>query len=47
MFYLVILFEIDINLEIYFYYTILLLYLAISLELKDSRKLLLNIKKIV
>lgn len=44
---LVILFKIDKNLEVRFYYTILTFYLAVCLQIKGVRDLLFNIKKIL
>lgn len=44
---LIILFKIDKNYNISFYLPIFLLYLAISLRIKDGKKVMLNFKKII
>ena len=45
--YTIVLFKINKNLKIYFYYIILFFYLAISLKIKDKKKFLFYIKKII
>ena len=46
-FYLIVLFKISKNIEIYFYYIILLFYITINLRIKDNREFLLRNKKII
>ena len=47
MLYLVILLKVNKNLKLYFYYTILTFYLDISSKIKNYKKLVLNIKKVI
>ena len=46
-FYIVVLFEIDKNLELYLYYTIFFFYLVVNLKIKDNKNLLFNKKEVV